>query len=93
VFLEDFNSFLSIAATTPHKFVITGDFNIHLDNPTDHFTSQFLSLLSSFNLAKHVVIVTAPDSFATGMDRRLERSVGRGMNGITLDSVRSLIWT
>ena len=54
VFLDDFNSFLSFAATTPHEFIITGDFNIHLDNPTDHLTSQFLSLLSSFNLTQHV---------------------------------------
>jgi len=27
---------------------------MHLDNPTDHLTSQFLSLLSSFNLTQHV---------------------------------------
>jgi len=54
VFLDDFNSFISFAATTPHEFMITGDFNIHLDNPTDHLTSQFLSLLSSFNLTQHV---------------------------------------
>jgi len=54
VFLDEFNSFLSIAATTPHEFLITGDFNIHLDNPTDYYTSQFLSLLSSFNLLQHV---------------------------------------
>ena len=47
-FLHDFNEFLSFAATTPHEFIITGDFNIHLDNPTDHLTSQFLSLLSFF---------------------------------------------
>jgi len=40
-FFEDFNSFLSFSATTPHEFIINGDFNIHLDNPTDHFTSQF----------------------------------------------------
>jgi len=54
IFLEDFNSFLSFAATTPHKFIITGNFNIHLDNPTDHLISQLLSLLSSFNLSQHV---------------------------------------
>jgi len=47
VFLQDFHSFLSVAATTPHEFIITGDFSIHLDNPADHFTSQFLSLLAS----------------------------------------------
>ena len=43
VFLEEFNCFLSSAATTPHEFLITGDFNIHLDNPADHLTAQFLS--------------------------------------------------
>ena len=47
-------SVLSIASTIPHEFVIAGDFNIHLDNPANHFTSQFLSLLSYFNLAQHV---------------------------------------
>jgi len=36
----------SFAATTPHEFIITGDFNIHVDNPADTVTSQFLSLLS-----------------------------------------------
>jgi len=54
VFLAEFNFFLSIAATTPHEFIITGDFNIHLDNTTDHLISQFLSVLSSFNLAQLV---------------------------------------
>jgi len=46
--------FLSTAATTPHEFLITGDFNIHVDNPTDQLTSQFLTVLSSFNLTQQV---------------------------------------
>ena len=54
VFLDEFNSSLSFAATIPHEFIITGDFNIHLDNHSDHATSQFLSLLSSFDLTQHV---------------------------------------
>ena len=54
VFLDDFSSFLSSTATTPHEFIITGDFNTHLDNHADTLTSQFLSLLSSFNLSQHV---------------------------------------
>jgi len=54
-----FNSLLSFAATTPHEFIITGDFNIHLYNPGDHLTSQFPSLLSSFNhLSKHINLPT-----------------------------------
>ena len=62
VFLDEFNSFLSLAATTPHEFIITGDFNIHVDSCTDHFTSQFLSLLSSFNLTQHVHFPTHKDN-------------------------------
>ena len=54
VFLDDFSCFLSFSAITPHEFIITGDFNIHLDNPADTLTSLFLSLLSSFNLSQHV---------------------------------------
>ena len=50
VFLDELNSFLSFDVTTPHEFIITGDFNIHLNNHSDHATSQFLSLLSSFDL-------------------------------------------
>ena len=53
-FSDEFSSFLSLPATTPHVFIIKGDFNIHLDNPTDTITSQFLSVLSSFNLTQHV---------------------------------------
>jgi len=53
VFLDDFGSFLPFAATTLHEF-ITGDFNIHLNNPADTLTSQFLSILSSFNISQHV---------------------------------------
>jgi len=48
------SSFLSSAATTPHEFIFTGDFNIHLHNPADILTTQFLSLLSSFNRSQHV---------------------------------------
>src|SRR6218665_624761 len=57
-FLDEFNSFLSVLATTPHEFVLTGDFNIQVDKPTDSFPSQFLSSLSAFNLIQHVSFPT-----------------------------------
>ena len=44
-FRYKFSSFLSFAATTPHEFIITRNFNIHLDNPTDTVTSQFLCVV------------------------------------------------
>src|ERR1700733_5174853 len=54
VILDDLGSLLSLAATTPHEFLVTGDFNIHVDNPSDSLASKFLKLLSSLNLIQHV---------------------------------------
>ena len=38
--------------------MITGDFNIHVDNPSDSFASEFLMLLSSTNMIQHVNLPT-----------------------------------
>src|SRR6218665_3774003 len=48
------NSPPSIAVTTPHEFILTGDFNIHVDDHSDSFAREFLALLSSTNLTQHV---------------------------------------
>ena len=53
-FLNLFSSFLSHAATTPHEFIITGDFNIHVDDLSDTQTIQFFDLLASCDLTQHV---------------------------------------
>ena len=58
VFLDEFQTFLSSAATTPHEFIITDDFNIHLDDPLDSSSQQFTYLLSSTNLTQHVSVST-----------------------------------
>ena len=57
-FLSEFCSFLSSAATTPHEFLITGDFNIHVNDSSDGHALQFLTLLDSFNLVQHVSSAT-----------------------------------
>src|SRR6218665_1541381 len=54
VFLDEFASLLSLAATTPNECVLIGDFNVHVDTPSDTFPSSFLNLLSSVNLVQHV---------------------------------------
>jgi len=79
-FIDKFSSFLSLAATTPHEFIITSDFNIHLDNPTDMLTSQFLSVLSSFSLTQHVDFPThdinhIPDLVITSSNSSLAPSL------------------
>ena len=53
-FLIDFQTFISTAATTPHDFLVTGDFNIHTDNHSYLHSQQFLSLLNNANLTQHV---------------------------------------
>ena len=53
-FISEFSSFLSSSATVPDDFLITGDFNIHVNNQSDAHSVQFLSLLDSFNLKQHV---------------------------------------
>jgi len=35
IFVTELDTFLSLAATTPHEFLITGEFNLHLDDPND----------------------------------------------------------
>ena len=57
-FLNKFSSCLSHADTTPHEFIITGDFNIHVDDLSDTQTIQFFDLLASCNLTQHVKMPT-----------------------------------
>ena len=54
--------FLSLAATTPHEFLITGDFNLHLDDPTNSQAQQFLAALNSTNLTQHASFPTHQDN-------------------------------
>ena len=58
--LNQFSSFLFNAATTPYEFIITGDFNIHVDDLGDTQTIQFLYLLASCNLTQHTHSMVTP---------------------------------
>ena len=53
-FLTDFACLLSIIIVEYDSILLAGDYNIHVDNPTDHFTSQFYDLLSMFDLTQHI---------------------------------------
>jgi len=57
-FLEDFQTLISSVSTSPHEFLITDDFNIHVDDLADSNAVQFLSLLDHANLAQHVLFPT-----------------------------------
>ena len=57
-FIDPLSSFLTHLSTTPHEFILTGDFNIHLDDPTDQQSIFFLSLLAGLNLFQSIFILT-----------------------------------
>ena len=61
VFLDQFSSFLTHISTTPHEFVLTGDFNIHVNKHLDSEAMHFTSLLASYNLTQHINIPTHKD--------------------------------
>jgi len=61
LFLSELNTSISLAATTPHEFLITGDFNLHLDHPDDSQVKQFLAALDSTNLTQHLSFHTHRD--------------------------------
>jgi len=56
-FLNEFQSFLTVAANTPNHFIITGDFNIHVNKESDPNAIKFSEILDSFNLTQ---LVSAP---------------------------------
>jgi hypothetical protein len=57
-FLSDFSSFLTSVTTTPHEFLITGDFNVHVNDPSNPSALQFLDLLTSNGLRQQVSFPT-----------------------------------
>jgi len=60
-FLSELNTCIYLAATTPHEFHITGDFNLHLDHPDDSQVKQFPATHDYTNLTQHVSIPTHRD--------------------------------
>ena len=54
-FTDQFSSFLTDNISSPTDILISGDFNIHVDDPTDNYALSFLSLLDSFGLQQHIL--------------------------------------
>jgi len=55
---------ISSVSTFPHDFLITGDFNIHVDDLTDSNAIQFVSLLDHAILTQHVLFPTHRHSYS-----------------------------
>jgi hypothetical protein len=59
-FIDDFQILISNVATLPHEFIITGEFNIHVDDLSDSHAQQFMSLLSLASLTQHILFPIHP---------------------------------
>ena len=56
-FLDEFDDYLDQALSKHGLPLITGDFNIHVERPKDHYPSRFLNLLSTHDLVQCVPCV------------------------------------
>ena len=54
VFLEEFSNYLETVILSSEPLLITGDFNIHVDDARDSDATRFLDLLASMGLEQHV---------------------------------------
>jgi len=53
-FLSDFALLLKDLVTSPTEFIAMGDFNIHLDDPNDTYSTSLKTLLETFDLKQHI---------------------------------------
>lgn len=53
-FIDDFTRMLSIVCTDFDGLVITGDFNVHVDNVCDRNAEELSAVLETFGLTQHV---------------------------------------
>ncbi|KAL2083495.1 hypothetical protein ACEWY4_021268 [Coilia grayii] len=54
VFLEEFGELLSNICLRFDSLIISGDFNLHVDNPENTYAKEFLTLIDTFSLTQHV---------------------------------------
>jgi len=71
--MNEFGFLLEILATITFPFIILGDFNIHVDTPSDQNSRHFIKLLETFGLNQHIdgpthsnghtldLVITKPD--------------------------------
>jgi hypothetical protein len=60
-FLSEFRSFLELIILDTGHFIITGDFNFHVDDQNNSQAATFLDIIHSFNLKQHVCEPTHKD--------------------------------
>ena len=79
LFFREFTTLLEVVATYNSEIIISGDINVHLEDPDDRHGKQFVDLIHSFGFNQHVnspthqlgglldVIITRSDSGVENM--------------------------
>ena len=70
VFLTEFPDYLESLLLCKERLLITGDFNIHVDDCSNPDTQKFLDLLDSFDLQQHVKQPTHRDGHLLHASRK-----------------------
>ena len=68
---EEFQTYLSNAVQTCNLFLITGDFNVHMDIDTDTDRIRMCEVLTVYDLTQHVCVPT--HQFGNSLDLIISR--------------------
>ena len=57
-FLDEWRTFISEQSTLSPDLILVGDINIHMDNPSSHYTPQFNQTLAATGFQQHIHVPT-----------------------------------
>ena len=80
VFFDEFSSYLENIVMAPEVLLITGDFNFHIDCPSNADAKKFADLLDTFGLIQHVHVPTHSSGHT------LDLVITRSTNDVTIIS-------
>ena len=86
LFLTEIADLLSICSTDYDRALLTGDYNLHVDNALDKMAMEFIQLLNSFNFIQHIVGPTHERGhtldlvISRGLSVTIDRSIETGIS-------------
>ena len=78
VFFQEFSAFLETTVLCPEVLLVSGDFNFHLDDPSDADDRKFMELMDTFGLLQHITTPT----YVSG--HILDLTISRSSNDINV---------
>ena len=81
LFFDEFSQLLERSVSSPGQLLLCGDFNFHVEDPSDHNTRTFLDLLHCFNLD----IYNHDHSSTLKDNHKLDLVIGRSDENLVAD--------